>query len=235
MDEIIDDVLEEKDELINELQEEKEKLLASVEELIEQKKQQERKNRMLQEQIDELMRIMKESEKQIERSQKNSTLADMKIEPKIYLKGMFECFIKEQNALKIMIEGTAYYYPLSSYQCSHLPISGSRILIFKNEEGRNIIYGFNRSKLIDSAKKVKGIIKFLSPMQNRLKFHIEGYGFINFEPSEDFWSVLSHKIGDTIILTRVEIDGDIYFYISEKGKSHINRNEILQILQKENK
>jgi len=235
MDEIIDDVLEEKDSLINELEEEKGKLLVSVEELIEQKKQQEVKNRMLQEQIDELMTIMKESEKQIERSKTNSTLADMNIEPKIYLKGMFECFLKERNSLKIMIEGTAYHYPLSSYQCSHLPISGSRVLIFKNEERKNIVYGFNQSKLINSAKKVKAIIKFLSPMQNRLKVHIEEYGFINLEPSEDFWKLLTHKIGDTVILTKIDIDGDIYFYISEKGKSHINRNEILQILQKENR
>jgi hypothetical protein len=148
---------------------------------------------------------------------------------------MFECFIKEQNALKIMIEGTAYHYPLSSYQCAHLPISGSRVLIFKNEEGQNIIYGFNKSKLIDGAQKVKAIIKFLSPMQNRVKFHIEEYGFINFEPNKDFWSTLTHKIGDTVILTKISIDGDIYFYISQKGKSHINRNEILQILQKEAK
>jgi len=241
MDEIIErgseiyNLLEEKDNHINELQEEKKRLLVSVEELLEQKKQQEARNRLLQTQIDELMTIMKESEKQIERSKTNSTLADMKIEPKIYLKGMFEYFFKEENSLKIMIEGTAYYYPLSSYQCSHLPISGSRVLIFKNEEGKNIVYGFNQSKLIDSAKKVKAIIKFLSPMQNRLKLHIEEYGFINLEPSEDFWKLFTHRIGDTVILTQIDIDGDSYFYISQKGKSHINRNEILQILQKENR
>ena len=233
MDEIIED--DEKNGRIGELEEEKEKILESVEELLEQKKQQEEKNRMLQTQIDELMGIMKESEKQIERSKKNSTLSDMKIEPKIYLKGMFESFIKEHNALKIMIEGSAYYYPLSAYQCSHLPISGSRVLIFKNEEEDNIIYGFNRSKLIESAKKVKAIIKFASPMQNRLKLHIEEYGFINLEPSEDFWKVFQYKIGDMVILTKVEIDGNLYFYILEKGKSHINRNEILQILYKENR
>ena len=232
MDEIIEN---EKDERINELEEEKEKLLESVEDLLEQKRQQEAKNRMLQTQIDELMGIMKESEKQIERSKKNSTLSDMKIEPKIYLKGMFESFIKERNALKIMIEGTAYYYPLASYQCAHLPISGSRVLIFKNEQEDNIIYGFNHSKLIESAKKVKAIIKFASPMQNRLKLHIEEYGFINLEPSEDFWKVFRYKIGDMVILTTIAIDGDLYFYISQKGKSQINRNEILQILYKENR
>jgi vacuolar-type H+-ATPase subunit I/STV1 len=234
MDEIIDQ-LEEKEERIHLLEEEKEKLLESVEDLLEQKQEQEAKNRMLQTQIDELMGIMKESEKQIEQSKKNATLSDIKIEPKIYLKGMFESFIKERNALKIMIEGTAYYYPLDSYQCTHLPISGSRVLIFKSEQGENIIYGFNRSRLIESAKKVKAIIKFVSPIQNRLKLHIEEYGFINLEPSEDFWKDFQHKIGDMVILTKIAIDGDLYFYISEKGKSQINRNEILQILYKENR
>jgi len=231
----VEELIEEKDEIISELQEEKKKLLESVEELIEQKKEQETKNKMLQEQIDELMHIMKESEKQIDQSRKNSTLSDMKIEPKIYLKGMFELFVKEKNALKIMIEGSAYYYPLSAYQCAHLPISGSRVLIFKNEEGENIIYGFNVSKLIEAAQKVKAVIKFLSPKQNRLKLHIEGYGFINFTPAEDFWKRISYNIGDTIILTQIDIDADRYFYISQKGVSHVNRNEILQILQKENK
>ena len=204
-----------------------------IKELVIQKKEQEQKNAYLQKQIDELLTTMKASEKHIDKAQNNSTITEMSIEPKMYLKGMFDSFIKEKNALKILIEGREYFYPLETYQCTHLPISGSRVLIFKSEDGANLVYGFHVSKLIDSAQKVKATVKFVSSLQNRLKLHIENYGFINFEPAQELWDTMEFKIGETLILSEVHIDGDIYFYITHKDMSATNRNEILKILLKE--
>jgi len=61
-------------------------LQENIERLLEQKQQQELRNKQFQEQIDELQAQMRETEKYIEKTQKNSTLNDIKIEPKIYLK-----------------------------------------------------------------------------------------------------------------------------------------------------
>lgn len=209
-------------------------LQKNIEELLAQKKEQEKKNAQLQERIDELLETIASTEKHIEQAQKNSTLNDIKIEPKIYLKGMFDSFIKEKSALKILVEGRVYYYPLESYQCTHLPISGSRVLIFKSEEGENIIYGFNVSKLIDSAQKVKATIKFVSVLQNRLKVHIENYGFINFSPAKELWESVEFKLGETVILSKIDIDGSVYFTIAKKALLGTDRNEILKLLIKDN-
>ncbi len=233
MDNALDYLLKEQQEQIIELQDQKQSLLKNIDDLIANKKVQEQKNKALQKQIDELRAIMKHSEEQLEKTRQNSTLADIKIEPKIYLKGMFDSFIPEKNALKIMIEGSAYYYPLSSYQSIHLPVSGSRVLIFKNEEGKNVVYGFNGAKLIDAAQQLKAVIKFISVSQNRLKLSIEGMGFIYFYPSEDFWKEMGHGVGDTVLLSKIYIDAKEYFYIANKGHSFIDRNEILHILKEQ--
>ena len=221
---------------IEELEATNRQLVQTIDDLMRVKKKQEEKNSLLQEQINELTTLMKESEKQIDRAKKNSTINDMKIEPKIYLKGMFECFEKEKNALKILIDGTAYYYPLSQYQCKHLPVSGARVLIFKSEDGENLIYGFNVGNMIDNAEKVKASVQFVSSSQKRLKLQIEGYGFINFTPDDDFWEKVHCKIGDTLILNQVFIDGDVYFYIANyEESSTVDRNAILKTLYGEEK
>lgn len=228
------DSLEEALEKKKEQEQKNSSLQGQIRELLMQKKEQEQKNAYLQEQINELLGMMKDSEKHIDKAQRNSSIVDIRIEPKIYLKGMFDSFIKEKNALKILIEGREYFYPLETYQCTHLPISGSRVLIFKSEDGENLVYGFHVSKLIDGAKKVKATLKFVSPLQNRLKLHIENYGFINFEPAIDLWKSMEFKLGETLILSQVHIDGDVYFYITHKDISSTNRSEILKILLKEN-
>lgn len=208
-------------------------LQKQIEELLSQKREQEKKNAHLQERIDELLKMMQESEKHIEKAHKNSTLNDIKIEPKIYLKGMFDSFIKEKSALKILIEGGVYYYSLESYQCAHLPVSGSRVLIFKSEDGENIVYGFNVSKLIDSAPKIKATVKFVSVVQNRLKLHMENYGFINFTPAKELWENMEFRLGETLMLSKIDIDGRVYFTIAKKTLLGTNRNEILKLLIKD--
>ena len=205
----------------------------NIEKLLEQKKYQKEKNQKLQAHIDELMQVIERTEKEITKTRRNSTISDIKIEPKIYLKGMFEEFIEEQNALKILIEGQVYYYPLSSYQCRHLPISGARVLVFRSEDGGSLVYGFHVAKLIDTCNRRKGIIKFASEIQNYLKVHIEDYGYINFYPSADLWGTFGYKIGDSVILNEIFIDGKIYFYITEKNETNFDRNEVLKIIMKE--
>jgi chromosome segregation ATPase len=221
------------EEAVEELEEKNTTLLENINTLIKQKEVQEKKNRQLQEQIDELLQSMQESQKYVEQAQKNSTLSDIKIEPKMYLKGMFEGFVKEKNALLILIEGRKYYYPLHQYQCKHLPVAGSRVLIFRSEEGDDLIYGFNVSKLIDTAPTEEATIKFFSKAQKRIKLHIENYGYVNFESSDDFWENFKSTMGDTILLKKIFIDGDIYFYIAKQGEYITDRNQILQILLKD--
>ncbi len=205
----------------------------TIEELLRKKKEQEEKNKALQEQIDEMLLVIQSSEKEIEKARRNSTINEMKIEPKIYLKGMFESFDKERAALKILVEGEAYYYPLEAYRCRHLPVSGARVLLFRNEEGSIAIYGFDVAKLIEPSLKVKGEIKFASSAQNRLKLYIPEHGYISFSPGSDFWERFSYRIGDTLILNKIFIDTEVYFTIDEKGNGNVDRAKILQMMLEE--
>ena len=185
------------------------------------------------ENIDDVLEIVNSSEKKLETFIDNSSINDIEVEMKVFLKGMFHKFIKEKNALEILIEGKSYYYPLSSYQCKHLPMSGSRVLVFKSEDNENIVFGFHGPRLIDIARKIKAEIKFASKSQNRLKLYIEEDGYINFYPNEEFWENNNYKIGDKIILTEINIEGDRYFYIKKKSNFNMNRLKVLEYLRKD--
>jgi len=68
-------------------------------------------------------------------------------------------------------------------------------LIFKGEDGSNLIYGFDVAKLIESAPNLEATLKFFSPIQKRIKLYIENLGYINFYPSDDFWESFRGSIG----------------------------------------
>ena len=214
-------------------EEEKGKLEESVEALMIDKVAHENANAELKHQINHLLTSLEKSEKRIEQVQRDSSIADIEIEPKIYLKGMFNGFVAEYNALSIYVDAKEYFYSLDEYQCAHLPISGSRVLIFKSEDNKNLVYGFNVSKIIESAPKIKAEVKYLSLTQGRLKLYIQEYGYVNFKPKKDFFDSYRVGIGDTLLLNKIFIDGDYYFCVSEAINGSFDRNKILLILQKE--
>ena len=214
-------------------QEEKKKLLESVDILMSDKLAHESANAELKHQINELLASLAQSEKKIEQVQRDSSISDIEIEPKIYLKGMFNWFDKTTNVLSIFVDAKEYFYSLDEYQCSHLPISGSRILIFKSEDDKNLIYGFDVSKIIDGALKVKAEVKHISKMQGRLKLHIPEYGYVNFKPNEDFFKKYEVTTGDKLLLNQIFIDGDYHFCVAQSISGSFDRNKILLTLQRE--
>jgi len=220
--------------IIERLKKERKKLLGLIESFKENIDNIAEKKEFFKENIDEVLKISNMSQDKMEELISSSNINDVEIEMRVFLKGMFHRFIKENNSLEILIEGNKYYYPLSSYQCTHLPISGSRVLIFKSEDNKNIIFGFNGPRLIDIAKKLKAEIKFASETQNRLKLFIEEEGYINFTPEKDFWENNNYKMGDNIILTEINIECDRYFYISNKNNLKTDRLKVLEFLRKEN-
>jgi len=225
-----ENIVENLEKVNHELYEKNVLLEEKMAQLLEKQKEKEEKNKRLQKQIDELVIQMKQSEQLIDKTRKSTSINEVSLEPKIYLKGMFKSFIEEKNALLIMINGREYYYPLHEYQSAHLPLPGSRVLIFRSQNDTNLIYGFDVSKMIDIAPKVEATVKFSSPLQNRLKLHVEKLGYIDLCPHEDFWKSASYKIGATLILSQISINANYYFYISQKIDSRTNRNEILKLL-----
>jgi len=178
--------------------------------------------------IEELIKTIENSQNIIQDIKKTIDL-DVEIEPKVYLKGVFNRFIEDNNSLEILINGKEYYYSLSEYQCKYLPLSGSRVFIFKDEKGNNLIYGFNKATMIEIANNIIGIIKFIS--KNKLKIYIDSIGYIDFIPSDDFFKNMNYKIEDNIILKEIEIEGDKYFYIANSGNLSEKREKILLILK----
>jgi len=225
----LEEVLEQNEEY----KKQSEELNYKIENLIEKNEKEKEKNNKLTEQINNLISEQKKIEVHMDRVKKDSTLSDISIEPSIYLKGMFDYFDKEQNALVVLIEGRENYYPLKSYQCAHLPISGSRVLIFRSNQGEYLIYGFDISKIIEPSKKIKAEIKSLLSNQNKIKLYTQEYGFINTEVTEKFFSIMKLKLGDHVVLNQVYIDGDYYFSINEETQGKSNRDTILKTLLKE--
>nr|WP_321265936.1 hypothetical protein [uncultured Sulfurimonas sp.] len=217
-----------------EAEEEKKQLVDSVNSLMKDKKSHENLNIELKHQINQLLANLKKSEEKIEKVQRESSINDIEIEPKVYLKGMYNNFDFETNSLSVFIDSKEYFYSLDDYQCSHLPITGSRLLVFKSEDNKNLIYGFDISKIIDNAKKVKADIKFLSKTQNRLKLYTQEYGYMNFTPTDSFFEKYAVTIGDTIILNQIFIDGNYHFCVSQLFEGSVDRNEVLKTLQGEN-
>jgi chromosome segregation ATPase len=230
----MNDEIKKQAEVIETLKEERKNLLDVINDLKKNIDKISDRKDILKKNIDEVLEISNISQKKIEELLDLSNINDIEVEMKIFLKGMFHRFIKEKNALEILIEGNKYYYPLSSYQCTHLPVSGSRVLVFKSEDDRNIVFGFHGPRLIDIAKKLKAEIKFISKQHKRLKLYIEEKGFINFTPAEDFWDSHNYKIGDKVILTEINIELDKYFYISNEYNSVADRLKVLEFLGKGN-
>ncbi len=179
-------------------------------------------------QINELLKIQKDIEKQLDRAKKDSTITDMKIEPNIYLKGMFDSFDKKHNALKVFIEGSEYFYPLEDYQCKYLPISGSRVLIFHGDDYKYQIYGLDISKIIEKASSIEAVFKSVMPNKNQIKFDTKEYGYINVTVSDEFLSNLKITLSEHVMLKQIYIDGDYYFCMQEDKNTNYNINEILK-------
>lgn len=201
-----------------------------IEILLEQKKDVEYKNVKLKEQIDELLEQLNNAAHQMDRARDNSTLSEMKIEPKVYIKGMFDHFDFSKNALAVYIDGTEYFYPLKAYQGQYLPMSGSRVLIFKSSSGEALLYGFDLSKLIDPIKKIKAEVKSFLVNKHVLKLRTAEYGFVEVEVVEGFFDMVSLKIGDEIMLNHIMVDGDDYFTFASETAGTSTRDSILKLL-----
>jgi len=214
------------------LEEKQKELNKQIAILKKENRDKDQKNRMLQKNIDELIKESKKVEEQMDKTKRESTIADIKIEPKFYLKGMFDHFNKEKSSLCILIEGQQYFYPLDAYQCLHLPVSGSRVLIFKSDEGNHLIYGFDISNIIHPSKKIKVEIKSFIKIKNILKVSSKEYGYLNLSVSDAFFQNVPLRLGATVILNQINIDGDYYFYINESTEGNNMRDVVLKTLIK---
>lgn len=191
-----------------------------------------KKNDKLIEQIEELLSKQKEIEKHMDRAKKDSTVTDIKIEPTMYLKGMFDSFDKKDSSLKILIEGNEYYYSLENYQCKYLPISGARVLIFRSYDHKILIYGFDMSKIIDPPTRIKVDVKAINQSLEQLKLYCNEYGYINVHVSKLFFANNNLKLGQHLILNQIYIEGNYYFYIADNIEIAYDRNEILKQIRK---
>ena len=192
----------------------------------------EERNKSQIKQISELLIEHKFIEEEAKRVKKHTSLTDIKIEAKNYLKGTFGSFISESNSLLILINNTKYYYPLDSYQCSYLPISGSRILIFKAEDGESLIYGFDMESILNPAKKIKAEVKSILKTQQKIKLHNKQLGYINVIGTGNDKLYDSINLGEQITLKQINIDGDFYFCIDKTNKNQYDRLEILKTLKR---
>ena len=224
----IEALLEEK----NELKVKHEELNNQIAVLKKENQSKDEKNKLLQHNINELLNESKKVEEQMDKTKRESTIVDIKIEPKFYLKGMFDHFNREKSSLCILIEGQQYFYPLDTYQCLHLPISGARVLIFNSDEGNQLIYGFDISKIIHPSKKVKVEIKSFIRATNILKVSSKEYGYLNLSVSDTFFKNVPLRLGATVILNQINIDGDYYFYINESIQGNNMRDVVLKTLLK---
>jgi hypothetical protein len=218
--------MEKNNKLTNDLEE----IISELEQAKYNNHKQIEENNLLKEQIDALIDTQVETEKKMQKIIKSSTLTDLKIEPKIYLKGMFDCFIPGENVLKILIEGSIYYYALKDYQCAHLPMSGSRILIFQSSEADALIYGFDISKLLPPAKNVKVEIKSILQNTNRVKLYSKKMGYFDVDSNEEFLHSSNVKIGDELILKQIRINGSEYLCLDSEVKNIYPREHILETL-----
>jgi len=183
--------------------------------------------------INKVVSSLSETIEKIGIVKKNVDISKVSVESKNYLKGQFIRFEKEKAAIEVKVEGKSYFYPLSDYQCRYLPISGARVFIFKSENGKNLIFGFNLGVMIPLRRSLCGVIKFLSRAKKQVKIYIEDIGYVHFEVTDDFFSVHSVAIGDKVILKEVEVEGRSYFFIeSDKQENITAREKILQLLQK---
>ncbi len=224
----VEELLEEKSDLENKQKE----LNKQISILKQENQDKDRKNKVLEGHIDELIKESKKVEKQMDKTKRESTIVDISIEPKFYLKGMFDHFNKEKASLCILVEGQQYFYPLETYQCLHLPMSGSRVLIFKSDEGKHLIYGFDVSNIISPSKKVKVEVKSFIRSTNILKVSSKEYGYLNLLMTGDFFQNLKLRLGQTVILNQINIDGNYYFYINESIQGNHMRDVVLKTLLK---
>jgi len=189
------------------------------------------------EQIKHLSELLKESEsieKEVKRIKKHTTLTEISSEAKNVLRGLFDSFLPESNTLFIKINGIGYHYPLEAYQCSYLPISGSRVSIFLSENEEPLIYGFDMDKIMNPAKKIKAEVKSLLKTKNRIKLFNKSFGYIDVSNvgSDEFFS--SVNIGEQIVLKQIIINGDFYFCVDEMQMNRYDRCEIIKTLKKVN-
>jgi len=204
------------------------------ESLVEEKRKSERTIHALKQQIDTLMKDLKDAEKQISTSQKKSTITEIKIAPKFYLLGMFEYFDFVHAALCIIIEGKEHFYPLEAYHGAYLPVSGSRVAIFRSENKDILIYGFDGGVMITPPSRYKAVIKSYSIAHQRIKVWVEEFGYLTLNVKEAFFQHMFLSLGMAVILKRVDIDARYYFMIDETLTASCgSREDILKRLVKE--
>lgn len=226
------------EENISELLQEKANINRLVDELkikLEQNRHQldesNKKNKELTNKIEEIIGEMKKIEKELDRVKEESTITNLKIEPNIYLKGMFESFDPVNATLKILLEGNEYFYPLSEYKSEYLPVSGSRVLIFKDTNSKKMIFGFDVSKMIPEGARIQATLKATMPLKNELRLTTKEYGYITVKVTDSFMQEIKLNQSDMFILKQTYVDGDYYFTLEDNGMIQYNASEILKLIR----
>jgi len=181
--------------------------------------------------VEEVLKEQRKIEIELDRVKDQSTLEDLKIEASNYIKGMFESYDFETGSLQILINGTKYYYPLSNYKCEYLPLSGSRVFIFKDTENQVYIYGFDMSRMIALAKSVLASVKSILPMKNTLKLLTKEFGYIDVLVSNTFLEKTKINSSESLKLKQTYIDGNLYFSIEDSCSIDYNKQEILNLIK----
>lgn len=109
------------------------------------------------------------------------TVGGEPLSPRLHLRGQYEGFDPESEALAVRIEGTSYWYPLADYQCAVLPVPRAQVLVLAEPDSgaggnvtRPLVFGFEiDGRAIPVAPRVRARVEQADVLNGIVSLYVE--------------------------------------------------------------
>jgi hypothetical protein len=150
-------------------------------------------------------------------------------QPRIYLRGQFKEYLQERRCIRVRIEGSNYFYPISNYRSEYLPFPGHQVLIFKEYDGL-AVYGFGQGgRQIPIAPQVSLVLRSISGHSGMCQLSDE-QGSHGLALTVESFQGMDCRVGNTYTFRVIQaLPHKVYVLDAEKPNS-VNTQQISNIV-----
>lgn len=186
---------------------------------------------ILQQTIKNIVKRINSIENELEKHKKNiSNNALYGIEPKLFIKGKFISFDKDNQTLQILVNGDIRFYSINNYYSEYIPFPDTTVVIFSEvtTDGKVAkIFAIKKGEIDKFTNYHNFIFKGLK--NKEAIFHSKELGYLNFSMPVDLIDFYGIKLSDEVRFREVKYGIDQYF-IPEVSDNIIKQNK-LEILK----
>lgn len=150
-------------------------------------------------------------------------------QPRIYLRGQFKEYLREKRCIRVRIEGTNYFYPISDYRSEYIPFPGHQVLIFKEHDGVGV-YGFGQGgRQIAAAPQVRLVLRGISGGSGMCQLSDE-LGGNNLALSIESFQGLDCRVGNTYVFRVIQALPHKIYVLEGETPNSVNKQKISSIV-----